>query len=771
MAVNQKQYAPPPHRRSSNLIKKDLHKRLRGKPTRSSSILSIPRALGMALSRVIVLAVIVIVIAVFAFTGLGGGMLVGYISTAEPVVTEQIKNKNETTRITDTNDKDIAILTGSQNINREYISISAVKSTFIDEAFKAIEDERFDEHVGIDPKRIGSAILSALVNGGSATHGGSTITQQTVRLISGDDQRSAQRKIQEWYKAVQLEQQKSKDEIMELYLNLVPMGNSYVGIQSAAKAYFDKDAADLDLVECAFLAGIPNRPSTYNPLTEAGRRNALRRMRIVLGKMVELEMITENQYEAALNTELAFRKTPLSVSATQVNSYFVDYVIEKVIADLVDKRGYSEEMASIAVYNYGLKIETTLDQSIQSKVEETFSTQSLFSTKPEQLIDLPEKPNGSMVVIQNAPNPGQIVALVGGYGEKTGNFVLNRAVSARRQPGSSIKPLAVYGPAIETGKITAASIFTDMELHYNPAEPNKVYPKNSYTKYKGNMSVRAAVFDSCNTIAAQIWKNVLGGDTSLQYLKLVGLDRDGENYVSIALGGFNKGMTALEMAGAYETFANKGLYTEPYAYKRVLDADGKVLLENRPEFTEVYKPETAFVMTSMMQDVLTKGTAAGHGVKGMPSAGKTGTTDDSRDKWFCGFTPYYTAAVWYGYDNRLGQTTIPKNDYSNAIKIWENAMNKIHDGLKKINFEMPSTILTMTVCTESGMLATENCKSTAKEYFVPGAFMNPKADCTLHTAEILPTPTPATAAAAGVGTGATQVPAAINNGKGNGNGN
>ena len=653
---------------------------------------------------------------------------------------EQIKNKNETTRITDADGNDIAILTDSQNINREYVPLASIKATWIDEAFKAIEDERFDQHIGIDPRRIASAVLSALTNGGSATHGGSTITQQTVRLVSGESQRSAQRKVQEWYKAILLEQQKSKDEIMELYINLVPMGNSYIGVQSAAKAYFDKDAASLSLVECAFLAGIPNRPSTYNPLTETGRRNALRRMRIVLGKMNQLGMITAAEYRAALDTELVFRKRPAAVTATQVNSYFADYVIEKVIGDLITRRGYNSTMAAVAVYNYGLRIETTLDSAVQAKIEQTFNEQSLFLSDPAILVDLPEKPEGSIVVIGNGPSIGQIKGMVGGFGRKTGNFVLNRAISAYRQPGSSIKPLDVYGPGLETGKITAASIFTDRELFLNPDEPAKAYPVNSYTGYRGNMSVRQAITISCNTIAAQAWLYVLGADTSLLYLYRVGIDRRSEQYVSVALGGFNKGMSTLEMAGAYATFANDGVYTVPYAYSRVLDADGNVLLENQPHSTQVYKPETAYVLTSMLQDVRTRGTAAGHGISGQGAAGKTGTTDDNRDKWFCGYTAYYTAAVWYGYDNRLGQTTIPKGDRSNAILIWQDAMTRIHEGLAKTEFAMPEGILQIKICKDSGMLATPLCKSTATEYFIPGAFMNPTANCSLHATAVTPAP-------------------------------
>jgi penicillin-binding protein 1A len=298
-------------------------------------MITLPHFIGRTIGRVLQIVLIVVIILGFLVGGLGGGMLVGYVTTANSVTAVQLQSRNETTRIVDADGNEVAILTGSQNINREFIPISDVKGTYIDEAFMAIEDERFKDHIGIDPKRIGSAILSALTNGGSPTHGGSTITQQTVKLVSGADDISAQRKIQEWYNAIRLEQQKSKDEIMELYINLVPMGNSYVGIQSAAKAYFDKDASTLSLVECAFLAGIPNRPATYNPLTEAGRRNALRRMRIVLGKMHDLGMIKDGQYTEALNTELQFRKIAQTVSATQINSYFVDYVISKVTNDLI----------------------------------------------------------------------------------------------------------------------------------------------------------------------------------------------------------------------------------------------------------------------------------------------------------------------------------------------------------------------------------------------------------------------------------------------------
>lgn len=725
-------------------VRLELFRRVRGKPSHAGGMLSIPRTFGIALGRVIELGLISLIIMGFLLAGIGGGMLVGYITTAEPISAGMLSDTTETTHIKDSEGKDIAILTGSQNINREYVSFSAIKKTYIDEAFKAIEDERYDEHIGIDPRRIGSAIISALANGGTATHGGSTITQQTVKMISGADQRSAQRKIQEWYNAIQLEQQRSKDEIMELYLNLVPMGNSYVGVQSAAKAYFDKDAKDLSLIECAFLAGIPNLPAVYNPLTETGRRNALRRMRIVLGKMHELGWITPEEYDDALNQELVFRERPMAVSSNQVNSYFVDYVIEQVISDLVSERGYSREVASVAVYNHGFTIETTVDSAVQAKAEKVFNTQSLFMQDPSILDILPESPQGSTVVVENYPNPGQIKAIVGGYGEKTGNFILNRAVSSQRQPGSSIKPLAVYGPAIDTGKITASSIIADIPIYLNPDEPNKPYPKNSNGKYLGNLTVRQAIMFSTNTVAAQIWQYMLKGETSLKYLAAVGIDRSTENYVAISLGAFNQGMTALEMAGGYATLANEGLYTRPYAYTRVLDANGNVLLEHRPEFSQVYKPETVFIMTDLMQGVFKPGgTAAGRNPTNTLAAGKTGTTDDNRDKWFCGFTPYYTAAVWYGYDNQLGGTTIPQPDRSNAILIWQALMQSLHQDLPARDFPAQKNVLSLTVCPDSGQLATPGCPAPYTEYFVPGMALNPSQPCPVHNGIAPPVTDPA----------------------------
>ena len=280
------------YNRKRRAVRRELKRRVHGRPTHSTSMLTIPQVILQSIGRVLKVVLLLVLIVGFFLLGTGSGMLTGYLSTANELQLQDIRHINEPTRIYDALGNEIAVLTGSQNISREYVPISEVQHTYIEEAFIAIEDERFRTHPGIDPRRIASAVLSMLANAGSPTHGGSTITQQTVKMLSGQTDISAQRKIQEQYNAVRLEQRKSKDEIMELFLNLVPMSNNSVGIQAAAKAYFDKPASELNLAECAFLAGIPNRPATYNPLTENGKRNTLRRMRIILEKMLHLEMIT-----------------------------------------------------------------------------------------------------------------------------------------------------------------------------------------------------------------------------------------------------------------------------------------------------------------------------------------------------------------------------------------------------------------------------------------------------------------------------------------------
>ncbi|HHX36774.1 MAG TPA: transglycosylase domain-containing protein, partial [Clostridiaceae bacterium] len=308
-------------------LRRSLKRYVKGKPTRRFAPVSAPALILQGFSQFIKIICLLLAAAIFLTGGIGIGTVFGYVATTKPLPADLLKSGTQTSYVYDIEGNVMAKFTGAENIDRVYIPYNAVQDTYIDDAFIAIEDERFETNIGIDPKRILSAVVSALANHGEATHGGSTITQQTVKLITGDNQRSAQRKVQEWYKAVMLNQQLTKWEIMELYLNLVPMANSYVGIETASRAYFGKSASDLSLAECAYLAGIPKSPSTYNPWTESGRRNGMRRQRIVLSKMYEIGKISLSEYRDALETELIFKKDTTPSAATQINSYFTEYAV------------------------------------------------------------------------------------------------------------------------------------------------------------------------------------------------------------------------------------------------------------------------------------------------------------------------------------------------------------------------------------------------------------------------------------------------------------
>ena len=732
----------------------DLRANLKGKPTKSGFNRSIWHEIVSFLSDVLKIALVVALCACFALGGFGAGMLLGYAASTKPLSIHDLTTgqASQTSFVYDIEGNVIAKLTGSENVDRIYISYSDVKNTYIDEAFIAIEDERFYEHSGIDLKRIGSAVISALLNGGSAKHGGSTITQQTVKLISGQDEHSTSRKVQEWFSAMELEQNLTKDEIMELYLNLAPMGNNYVGVQAAARNYFGKDAKDLTLPECALLAGLPKSPSYYNPLRESGRRNCLRRMRIILNKMLELELITEEEFKDALNTEIVFKTVDKS-SRNVVNSYFAEYAISQVVTDLSKARGISRTLASTIVYNRGYHIYTTMEPKTQSILDEAFKNRDLFQTKPSKLEDLPEKPIGAMVVINS--ETGAIAAMQSGFGEKTMNLTLNHATRSYRSPGSSIKPLIDYGPALELDLIAPGTIFDDKKVYLNPSTPKTPWPLNYSRTYDGPITVRKALVSSKNTVAVMVWQEV-GGETALWFLSQVGIDRldnGGFSYPSQAIGGVSKGVTTLEMAAAYNTFAAGGTYTSPYAYTRVVDSDGNVVLSANPTMRRVYSAETCFLMADMLKGVITTGTPSKYGgqiknSKGekIDTAGKTGTTSDNIDKWFCGFTPYYAAAFWYGYENRLRQTEIPSYDYNNAIRIWMYCMKKIHEDLPGAKFVKPETIVTAEVCS-SGYAPNDACRAAGtvkSDYYVAGSSLlpDPALPCPIHVPTPTPTPIP-----------------------------
>ncbi len=662
------------------------------------------------------------------FAGIVGGAAFAYIKSAEPITSDQLVIKNQTTHVYDSKNKEILSLQGAQN--REMVDITDIPRDLMD-AFVSIEDRRFYEHPGVDYKRFGSAVLNYILPGGDS-HGGSTITQQVIKNVTGEDRRSIKRKVQEAWRAIVLERNITKDQILEIYMNLIYMGENCYGVQSASKTYFGKDVKDLTLAECASLAGITNLPGKYDPFTTKGRENNLKRQKIILNEMHDLGFITQREFDDAMKQELVFAESnKRTEKVTSAQPYFVDQVILDVKKDLM-AIGYTEEMAIKTIYNNGLRIYTTMDTDIQKAMDEAFLKEEYFTkvnTKTSQ------SPQAAMVIID--PKTGQVKAMYGGAGEKIG-IPFNRATSLDKQPGSSIKPIAVYGPAINEGIITAATVIDDVPVYLDGVEKG-LYPQNSGGRndYSGLTSIRMGITRSVNVIAAKVWLNYLGPDLSLEYLKRVNISRDNERNLSISMGGLQKGVSPLQMAAAYVPFVNKGMYYEPTTYTKVEDANGNTILEKKPAYNIVYDEVAAFIMVDMMKDVVKYGTATRCKLQDgkMPTAGKTGTTDKNTNKWFVGYTPYYVGATWYGYDRNASLASV---EYNRAQFIWKDVMEKVHKNLEPVDFEVPPGVVKRTICKYSGKVATELCykdprgSAVKEEYFIKGTEPDEEDTCDIH---------------------------------------
>lgn len=582
--------------------------------------------------------------------------------------------------------------------NRIWVSIDRMPEN-LKNAFIAIEDQRFEKHHGVDIKRTGGAVLNYVLKGDSS-YGGSTITQQLVKNITNDKERTKTRKIREMLRAIVLESKLSKEQILEMYLNTIYLGHGANGAEAAANVYFSKDVSELSLAECACIAGITQYPTKYDPLINPDN-NAEKRT-LVLNKMEELGYISKDECESAKSEKLKFKSGKTEADGTQ--SYFLDNLFEVLLDDLMEK-GYAESFATNMIYNGGLKIYSTVDPEIQSTMEEVFEDDSSFPS-----LGGSEKPQCAMVV--SDPKTGQVKGIVGGRGKKEGNRVLNRATQTNRQPGSSIKPLAVYGPAVDLGIVTAATMVDDSYLEINDWEP-----KNADKRFRGYVSVKNAVAYSYNIPAIRILEEVTV-DKSYHYLKdklhmesvVSKVTKNGKvysdkNLSSLALGGFTEGVTVMEMNSAYCAFANEGVYIEPSVYTKVYDADGRILLEKEPQSNRAFSKETAFIMNELLSGVVEFGTGAGAGISNMDTCGKTGTSDDTKDRWFIGYTPYYAGSVWFGYDV---QKTI--SAYGNpALNVWKKVMTKIHKPLSAKHFEAPSGVEKLTVCTNTGKKPSASC--------------------------------------------------------------
>ena len=577
-------------------------------------------------------------------------------------------------------------------------------------AYISIEDERFYKHGGIDIKRTAGAIISYITHFGKSSYGGSTITQQLVKNLTGDNTDTITRKVKEWWKAELLETELSKDEILEAYFNIIYVGPHMYGVEVGSQYYFSKTVSELSLEECAFFAGMNNAPNSYNPFGEKDNSEKIKnRTNTVLAKMLELGYIDETEYnEATANVDagLKFKKGSVE-SSDGVYSYHTDALITDVTNDIAEKYDISSDFATNYIYMAGLTITSTQDTKIQNQIEtemekSKYVLQSKTGGDPSQ---------AAMVIIDH--KTGYVLGCVGGLGEKTTPRSLNRATQSIRQTGSAIKPIAVVGPAIQKRIITASSIYNDTEKDF----PGGYHPVD-YSKALGKITVRRAIESSQNIPFVEIMQE-LKPSVSMDYLERLGITTltEEDNNLSLALGGLQKGISPLEMAAAYAAIANDGQYIEPVFYQNIKNHSGETIITAKQDTRRVFSKETAFILKDLLTQPVegSNGTATYCKINGIDVAAKTGTTDSNYDRWLCGFTPYYTGVTWYGYDQN---ETVNFNKRNPAGLIWANVMSRIHTGLKTAYFEKPSSVQAVTVCAETGLKARTGCTNTYTEYFL-----------------------------------------------------
>ena len=590
--------------------------------------------------------------------------------------------------------------------NRIWTDIENVPQMLID-AIISIEDQRFYQHGGVDWKRTTGAFVNYLpfIDIYSSNQGGSTITQQLIKNITSDNDKSASRKLREIARALLIEKKLDKTTILEAYLNTISLGNGICGVQVAANYYFNKDISQLSLVECASLAAITKNPSAYNP--EQKPKGNKKRRNDVLYKMYQLEKIDKDQYVKALNTEVVIDNSQQEDFEIPINNYFVDTLISDIIQDLSEKYECSNDTASAMLYNGGYKIYATLNPEIQEEMEKVYLNQNrYFSQKARK---------NKNIHVQSAMTitdyEGNIVGIVGGVGEKTVNRGLNRATDAPRQPGSTMKPIGAYVQAIENGSINYSTVIEDkpMDRYY----PNgKKGPKEWYGHYAGNMTVKTALERSANTIPCWILRDNVGVYESYDFLKnKLGLKRlveTDKNLASLALGGCTYGITTTESAAAYAIFGNGGKYYEPTTYHKVVNVSGDIVLKPK-KGEQVIKSTTATIMNKLLQNVVYGPQGTGGGISyynRMKVYAKTGTSSESNDLWMVAGTPYYVGSVWYGFDK-------PEQVYyaGAAATVWRTIMTAVHKNLEKKDFTMDETVVKYSYCNYTGLRATKNCEN------------------------------------------------------------
>ncbi|MBO5788734.1 MAG: transglycosylase domain-containing protein [Clostridia bacterium] len=598
------------------------------------------------------------------------------------------------------------------------------------DAFVSIEDKRFYHHDGVDWLRTGKAIVYYLL-GKEGKFGGSTITQQTVKNVCGENEFSPKRKIKEMVRAIRLEKRYTKDEILTMYLNIVPLSNRCVGVYAASRYYFAKEPMALSIEECASLAAITNSPSKYDPFRQ--KENHIRRRNLILREMKAQGYITEGEFEEAAKTPLLVTSAPFTPH-TQIHDWYTETVLAEVIEDIMAAYHLPYDAAKRMVYQGGLRIMTTMHPTLQGVLDTYFRDASRFYSQNAE-----NRPDYAMVILD--AKTGNLLAVAGGVGEKQGNLLQNGATQVRRPPGSALKPLALYLPALEKGLIHYGTVMEDLPQEMGEGQ---YWPKNTPQIYQGKIPIHESLALSKNTIAVKLY-DMLGKETIYSALEKVGIDslvrkRDGKTDLApspLALGQLTDGVTLRDLTQAYTVFCD-GSYKAGKSYQKVLDAQGRVLLEHHTPKTKVCSPQNAFIMTKMLEEVTDTGTARHLTLKHMVDvAGKTGTSGGNQDKWFIGSTPDFVAGI---------RCSSPKGDVDDRAKaplfVWDDCMKAIYkkkdsEGAPyKKTFPLVGGIVKSAYCRDSGDIPSALCKLDRRGdrieygYFTPDNM--PKSICHSH---------------------------------------
>ena len=730
--------------------------------------------------RFTVLAILLIIV-VGAAAAIGG--FKGVIDSAPDISASDVMPSKLKSVMYYPDGQEAVELVGAQS-NRTIASIKNIPDC-VPNAFIAIEDNRFYEHNGIDPKGIVRALFVGLSHGGNFSEGASTITQQLIKLTvfdggaETDTIQRFKRKFQEWYLALKLEKEMSKAEIMEAYLNTINLGRGAYGIEAAAERYFNKKCSDLTISEAAVIAAIAQSPSYNNPI-DGQQVNAQRRDKI-LNNMLTLGFINQQQYDEAKADDVYSRiaeVNEITKDKEVIYTWFEDAAIDQVLKDLQEKLGYTSAEANTALYSGGLQIYLTQNRHIQDIVDRYYndddnfpsteyrlhwaltykdedgqevnidenSLQSyygkddcdlLYDNKDQakqsiadfleakgitdddiiaQNFDMTVQVQSSFVLMDQST--GYVLALSGGRGEKKTSRSFNRATQSTRQPGSVFKTIAVFLPALDSCGLSLAS--TKEDEPYTTPDGYQPFNTNA-NSYQGTTTIREAITHSMNVVTTKWLVEDVTPKLGIEYLENLGIttmDEENDAYAPLGLGGISNGVTNLELTGAYAAIANGGVYTQPILYSKILDKDGNVLLDNVPEKHTAMKDSTAWLLTSAMEDVVSKGTGTPAQISnyGIAEAGKTGTTDDYKDLWFVGYTPYYTAGIWFGYDDSTLMRYRLGYNYNAHKVLWKNIMNEVLEGYEDRDFVMPSDVEKLRVCSTTGLLASYGCPTTT-EYF------------------------------------------------------